>query len=76
MISLCLLFHGNMERALLEGLTTCSLQLEITADTMDEEAALGHAEVRLFYYRIDALRPKLLADETDATLTFLKLFIL
>ena len=43
---------------------------------MDEEAALGHADVRLLYYPIDALRPKLLAEETDATLTFLKLFIL
>jgi hypothetical protein len=43
---------------------------------MDEEAALGHSDVRLLYYPIDALRPKLLAEETDATLTFLKLFIL
>jgi hypothetical protein len=43
---------------------------------MEEEAALGHAEVHLFYYPIDALRPKLLADETDANLTFLMLFIL
>lgn len=61
MISLCLVFHGKRDRALLEGLATCNLQLDITADTMEEEAALGHAEgtpVLLSHRRTETKAPR------------------